>query len=431
MTKVRLRLTGVVFLAVIVGLVYLTVLLYQKAFTPVVEVTLKADRIGNQLSPPADVKLRGLIVGSVREVSSTGSGATVKLALDPDKVDQIPQDVTARLLPKTLFGEKFVDLVAPAAPTGRTLREGDVIPQDRSSTALETEQVLDDLLPLLQTLRPQQLSQTLNAVSGALRGRGDRTGANLAALDTYLSKINPEIPAIQDNIRGLAALAEDYDEAAPDVLALLDNFSAISRNLVDEQQELGTFLASTTRSVGTIDDVLRENESRLVQLAESSRPSLQVYARYSPEFPCLLAGLTDYEPIVSSTFGGLQPGLHIKLQIPNQDNGPYVRGDEPQLKDARAPYCDGLPTPKKPAPDEEFKDGYRDTERAGIGSGASASSASNDPALYLSGQPSRAGEHAVLAAVTAPVLGVPADAVPDLVDLLFGPMARGTKVGLA
>ena len=33
--------------------------------------------------------------------------------------------------------------------------------------------------------------------------------------------------------------------------------------------------------------------------------------------------------------------------------------------------------------------------------------------------------------MTAPVLGVPVDAVPDLVDLLFGPMARGTKVGLS
>jgi len=60
---VRLRLTGVAFLLVIASLVYLTVLLYTKAFTPIVKVELKADRIGNQLSPPADVKLRGVVVG--------------------------------------------------------------------------------------------------------------------------------------------------------------------------------------------------------------------------------------------------------------------------------------------------------------------------------------------------------------------------------
>ena len=87
---VRLRLSGVAFLVVIALLVALTVALYQKAFTPVAKVTLKTDRIGNQLAAPADVKLRGLIVGEVRSVSSEGKGATIELALDPSKLRLIP-----------------------------------------------------------------------------------------------------------------------------------------------------------------------------------------------------------------------------------------------------------------------------------------------------------------------------------------------------
>ncbi|MCW2777471.1 MAG: mammalian cell entry protein [Frankiales bacterium] len=431
MSKLRLRLTGVAFLAVIAGLVGLTVLLYQKAFTPVVEVTLKADHVGNQLTAPADVKIRGLIVGSVREVSSTGDGATLRLALQPDKVHLIPRDVSARLLPKTLFGEKFVDLVTPDRTTGRSIRAGDVIGQDHSSTALETEKVLNDLIPLLQALKPQQLSETLNAVAGALRGRGERTGANLEALDTYLSRLNPEMPTIQKDVRGLAALSETYDKAAPDLLAVLDNFSAVSRNLADQQQQLSTFLDTTTRSTGTLDDVLSENERRLVQLASSSRPSLALLARYSSEFPCLAQGLADYEPTVSSTFGGKQPGLHITLEQTQDQNG-YVKGDEPAFKDDRSAYCNGLPSPPVPQGNTDFQDGYRDTASSSSSSGAAARTATNDPALFLSGAADpAAADRDVLASVTAPVLGVSMDAVPDLVDLLFGPMARGTKVGLA
>ncbi|MCW2606746.1 MAG: mammalian cell entry protein [Frankiales bacterium] len=430
MSTLRLRLTGVAFLAVIAGLVGLTVLLYNKAFTPVVEVTLKADRIGNQLSPPADVKIRGLIVGTVREVTSTGDGATVELALQPDKVRLVPKDVRARLLPKTLFGEKFVDLVEPESGSDEPIEEGDVIPQDRSETALETEAVLDDLLPLLRTLKPEQLSTTLNAVSGALRGRGERTGANLQALDAYLVQLNPEIPGIQDNIRGLADLAENYDATAPDFLALLDNFSAVSRNLVDQRGELQTFLQTTTSSVGTIDEFLTENERRLVQLAETSRPSLELYARYSPEFPCVLSGLSTYEPTVSETFGGLQPGLHITLEQTTDQDG-YVRGDEPALKDDRPANCEGLPKPPVPMRDTEFRDGYRDAERADVGGprGSTSAAVANDPALFLGSD--RASQRALIDAVAAPVMGVSVDAVPDLVELLFGPMARGTKVGLS
>ncbi len=346
---VRLRLGGLVFLLVIVGLVGLSIALYQKAFTPVVMVTLKADRIGNQLSAPADVKVRGLIVGTVRDVRSTGDGADISLALQPDKVKLIPKDVSARLLPKTLFGEKFVALVLPEGDTAGPIGEGDEIPQDRSETALETEKVLDDLLPLLQTLKPEQLSTTLNAVADAVRGRGDRIGENLVAVDAYFKRLNPEIPGIQENVRRLAALAEDYDDAAPDFLATLDNFSAIGRNLVDQQDELGTFLTSTTTSVDVFDDVLKENERRLVTLAEDSLPSLMLYARYSPEFPCLAKGLNAYQPIVQDTFGVLQPGLHITLELTQDQNG-YQPGDEPRNRDTQGPYCDGLPRPKIAGP---------------------------------------------------------------------------------
>jgi hypothetical protein len=37
----------------------------------------------------------------------------------------------------------------------------------------------------------------------------------------------------------------------------------------------------------------------------------------------------------------------------------------------------------------------------------------------------------VLSAVTAPVLGVGVDEVPDLVDMLFGPLAEGNMVGVS
>ena len=145
---------------------------YAGAFRSGVPVTLKVDRVGTQLDPKADVKVRGLVVGSVTSIHTDGDGATVALSLDPKLVDQIPADVTARLLPKTLFGQKFVSLVPPAAPGPRRIAAGAVIGEDRSRSAQEVERVLDDLLPLLQAVRPQDLATTLGALSQALQGRG-------------------------------------------------------------------------------------------------------------------------------------------------------------------------------------------------------------------------------------------------------------------
>ena len=421
---VRLRLSGVAFLVVIGLLVALTVALYQKTFTPVVHVTLQADRIGNQLSAPADVKLRGLLVGEVRSVSSHGNGATISLALDPSKVRLIPKNVEAQLLPKTLFGEKFVSLVLPQSPSADHLRAGDVIPQDRSGTALETERVLDDLLPLLQSLKPAALSLALNSLSSALRGRGDRLGANFVKGDDYVRQLNPELPAIQQDFRGLADVSQSYSTAAPDLLRLIDNFSAVSRNLVDQKQELSAFLSSTATFSDSFTSILKQNADRLITLASASRPSLGVYARYSPEFPCIARGLTAFQPIVERSFGGLQPGLHITLEV-TKDNGAYSPGEEPKYRDDRGPRCYGLPRPQVPAPDINYNDGYRDGQPGTVTPPPGGAAA--NPALFLAGTDAQRG---ILDAVVAPVLQVPYDAVPDIAELLFGPVARGATVGL-
>ena len=424
---VKKRLFGLLFLAVIAGLVWLTVLLYQKAFTPVVNVTLQAGKAGNQLSAPADVKLRGLIVGEVRSIESTGDGAELGLALDRDHVDLIPANVTARLLPKTLFGEKYVDLSIPDSPAGDPIAEGDVISQDRTSTARETEEALNDLLPLLQTLKPQQLSTTLNALSTALRGRGDQLGENLELVDSYLREFNPEIDALGENFRGLADFVDNLEASRPDLLALLDNLSAINRNLVDQEQELNTFLTSTTTFAQEMGSFLEDNETRLVRLAADSVAPLQLYAKYSPEYPCLAKGLDASNSFIGDAFGGLQPGLHITLEFTEDQGGYQPEADEPAYLDRRGPRCYGLPDPEGQAEDINFQDGYRDDGPPDSTQGTEGSAA-NNPVLALA---SPAGQRAAMGSVLGPVLGMPADEVPDLAYLLFGPMARGTEVGLS
>jgi virulence factor Mce-like protein len=368
------RVAGVAFLAVIAMLVSLTVALYQKAFTPVVKVTLLTDRIGNQLSAQADVKVRGLVVGTVRGVHARADGASIDLALDPGQVHLIPENVSAQLIPKTLFGEKYVDLVLPKDPAAEHLRSGDVIPQDRSETALETERVLNDLLPLLKSLRPQELSTTLNALSTALRDRGERLGGNLVTAGAYFRKLNPALPQAGADLQGLADLTDNIAAATPDLLRVLDNLSASSRNIVSERAQLDSFLTSTQAFAASARSIVAENEQALVNLSQDSVASLQLIARYSPELPCFLTGLARYEPIVARTFGGDQAGLHITLEA-TQDNRGYAPGQEPKYRDTRGPACWKLPHPPVPEPDDMFDDGYR-----------TSTTPSNDP-RHLAGEP--------------------------------------------
>ncbi len=211
----RRRVAGVLLLAMIVAFAGLTYAFFSKTFTDTVPVTVQTSRVGLQLPTAADVKVRGLIVGEVSGVAADGDGAEVSLALDPDLVDDIPTDVTALIVPKTLFGEKYVSLEVPdgtvvgsALDPDQALQAGDVI--GRADVPIEVEQVLADVYPLLTAVRPTQLSYTLNAMATALSGRGDRIGDNLVRLDSYLTRLNPQVPQLVRDLDKLGHVSDVY-----------------------------------------------------------------------------------------------------------------------------------------------------------------------------------------------------------------------------
>ncbi len=409
-----LRLYGVVFLVVLGLLATLTVAIYEHAFTSVVHVTLHADSVGDQLQPSADVKLRGVIVGQVRGISSNGTVATVDLALDPADVGFIPANVNARLLPTTLFGDTYVDLVTPPGPPGRAIQAGDVIPQDHSKAGIEIQRVLGDLLPLLRTVQPGKLNATLAAFADALEGRGDQIGANLVRVDQYVSKLNPLLPTVQADLRELADTAQLYNAAAPDLLAVLKNVTATSQTIVAKRDQLVSFLTGVQSFSSTAQNVLNEDGQRIITLAQVSAPTIALLARYSPEYPCLLNGLAQQEPRLQQVFSG--GALHITLEVV-VPRPPYHPGEEPRYADRSGPNCRGLPDPAVPAPPVKLDDGT---------SGSSGSSAP-----LVSGLAGTLAEQHVVDSILAPVMGVPADQVPAVATLLFGPLARGTAVSVS
>lgn len=407
----RLRVYGVVFLAVLALLLSLSVAVYRQAFTPVVRVRLEADSLGNQLDPRADVKLRGLLVGEVRAVHSDGTKATLDLALKPEYVAYIPADVHARLLPKTLFGEKFVDLVAPASSSVRPIRAGDVITQDRTRVGIELQQLMNDLLPLLRAVQPAKLNATLSAFATALEGRGDRIGDNLTRVEAYLRRLNPHLPALTADITRLAQVAGIYGDAAPDLMSILRNTVTTSRTIVEQKDRLASALKTTATAAGTGQDFLAANGDRLITLGRVSRPTLSLFARYAPEYPCLLAGLVQEEEASEQAFRGGR--MHITLEAVRQQ-GAYEPGEYPQYRERSGPNCRDLPRPPVPAPGFPMNDGSRH--------GGSPS---------LAGVTATRAEQRAVGSLVAPVLGVPADQVPAVATLLFGPMARGTAVSVA
>ncbi|MDQ0605045.1 phospholipid/cholesterol/gamma-HCH transport system substrate-binding protein [Streptomyces canus] len=415
MRVLRLRLYGIAFTVVLALLLSLAVAVYQQAFTSVVRIKLEAGSLGNQLDPRADVKLRGLLVGEVRSVRADGEKATLDIALKPEYVASIPSDVHARLLPKTLFGEKYVDLVAPRGSSARPIRAGDVITQDRTKAGMELQKLLNDLLPLLRTVKPAELNATLSAFATALEGRGDRIGDNLTRVESYLRRLNPHLPSLREDISRFADVAEVYGDAAPDLMRILRNTVTTSRTIVEKKDRLAAALRTTATVAGTGEDFFDANGDRLITLGRVSRPTLELFARYSPEYPCLLEGLVRQEKASEEAFRGGRMRITLEVVRPQ---AAYEPGDEPRYAERSGPNCRGLPRPQVPAPHTDLNDGTSPGGSGGALPGGVDVSATE-------------AEQRAVGSLVAPVMGVPADEVPPIATLLFGPLARGTAVSVA
>ncbi|MCU1686440.1 MAG: transporter substrate-binding protein [Amycolatopsis sp.] len=414
--KWGVRTAGVLFLVVLTAFVTLSIMIYNKDFVAEVPVTLKTDTIGNQLQAGGDVKARGVVVGEIRGLRSTSDGAEIDLAMEPDKVQWLPTNVSALLVPKTLFGERYVQLSIPEASSAPKLAAGDVINQDHSSNAVELEKVFDNLLPVLQAVQPQKLATTLTAVAGALQGRGKQLGDTITQAANYLDQFNPDLPKLDQGMRDLATAGKLYGDIAPDLLDALTSSAVTLATVKEKQADLAALYPQVTSSAQDIQTFLKNNQVNLIGLAADSRAPLQVAAEYSPSFPCTLKAMTALEPSMDKVLGKgtNEPGLHVDVQV-TQSRGKYVPGrDDPVYNASGGPRC--YPSGVVPT-----------TGTAAVAPGSDAQPLMPGGAGDL-GVANSPQERELIATLTAPALGVPTSQVPAWSSVLVGPLYRGTQV---
>lgn len=417
------RLLGVVFLALLLVGVLATYAVFTKKFTDYDKVELETSSIGLQLPKRADIKIRGVIVGEVLDYQATAAGATVELGIFSDKINMIPANVTGSIVPKTLFGEKYVSLVVPDDKSG-TLAAGDIITKTKVST--EVEAVLADLGPLLEAVQPAEINKTLTALAMALEGRGEQLGENLQTLDAYLKRLNPRIPELVEDLRLTSDVSDIYNEILPEVGEVLENTVTTTGTLEGREAKLKALFNDVAGFSDTAASFLADNEDNIVRLGRVSVEQLRVLARYAPEFPCLTGGIVKAGARQAEAFRNFQ--LHIVLEtLPRQPRA-YDVNDKPVIGEDRGYNCLSLPNPPWSQANPirrvpNFNDGVdrptgKGTERAATGY------------LVRDGKSSQGtvGEFDLYRQLLAPGLGVTPDQVGDLGPLLMGPMARGSQV---
>jgi phospholipid/cholesterol/gamma-HCH transport system substrate-binding protein len=355
--RVRYQLLGVGGLVMVAVLVWLIVGSYAKAFTPVVHISVVSDRAGLLMNNGADVTFRGITIGQVRGVDRVGDNAKLSVALDPAQAQKIPADVRAEILAPTVFGAKYVELVAGQSSSAGPIREGAVVQPTQVDT--EVNDVFASVVSLLQSIDPAKLNATLGALAGTLRGRGDQIGDYITQLNDYLTEFNPSLPQLKQVVADAGPVASTYAAATPDLMKVLDNARVTSATLVDQHAALDAFFVDVTGLAGNARGFLADNDAGLRQTLSSLTPVTGLLARYSPVFPCLFSQLNRARSYMEATVGSTRPTIGLFVQLEPAQNGYQYPKDLPKVAADPGPSCYGGPYAlnQLPSPYVKFNDG--------------------------------------------------------------------------
>ncbi len=231
------------------------------------EVSAQLRNAGGSLRSGSDVKIAGVIVGRVTGITrGDDGGVRVEMRLPEADLDKIPDNVVARILPATVFGTSFVDLVLHDTASGESLAAGAVIPADQTQDTLELQQALDDIDRLVKALGPAELASAIGSAAEALDGRGEQLGEIVDTLTAYLGRLNPQMPLLRSNISKLATNLEVVDDIAPDLLDATEDGLVTLSTIVTQQAAIRSIIVGGTSLVRTSTAFLDENRANAVRV---------------------------------------------------------------------------------------------------------------------------------------------------------------------
>lgn len=328
---------------VIAALFGCLVLAYGRGmFADSVKVSAVIDDAGGALTVGSDVKARGVILGEVTSVSSADDRVRIGMTLDGDQARRLPRSVQARVLAATVFGTTTIDLVVPdkAATSTVGLAPGQVIQQDRSVRTLELQDTLDSTDRVLTAIEPAKLATTLSSIAGAVRGRGTELGGTLRTLESYLERLEPHLPLLQEDLRLAAISLRVLADTSPDLLAATDNSLTTTRTITAKRRELATTLTRAHDLVETADEFLGDEKKQIVRTLANSATAFDALFDHRSGLAGGFRSFVEFAELGSQGFSD-GPFLHTDVFIKTGEAQPYTAADCPRYGPAAGDNCGG------------------------------------------------------------------------------------------
>jgi phospholipid/cholesterol/gamma-HCH transport system substrate-binding protein len=294
--------TGLVALTLFAGVTVFGVYLGAGKLSPKYHLRARFSAAGQGLQNGSDVKIHGINVGLVTTVHLVNGEAEVHMALHQG--ESVPTNASATIRPKTLFGEKFVDIdPGPNEGKGPYLENNGTIRQ--TVGGFELEQVLSDAYPILQAIRPEDITTLLDTLAKAGDGLGPQINRQIIAFQ-QISDINVAHDAdTREFLDDLAKLSDALANSAPDLVAGSEDLNVALPNLNSQASNVTAVLDQLARLSSDASDVLEANRPFLNKFVTEGGKTVQLLYDQRNQLPAVINGLRQFFQVLGEAAGTL------------------------------------------------------------------------------------------------------------------------------
>jgi phospholipid/cholesterol/gamma-HCH transport system substrate-binding protein len=214
------------------------------------------------LFPGDDVRILGVPVGRVAKVEPQPDG--VKVSFWFDRKFKVPADAKAAILSPMLVTGRAIQLT-PVYTGGPTLKDGAVIPRNRTAVPVEWDEVRVQLKRLTQLLAPTQpggvstLGSFINTTADNLRGQGGAIRDTIIKLSQAMSVLGDHSGDIFSTLKNLSILVTALRGSSDLLGQLNNNLASVSGVLASDPGKIGDAFVDMNSVIGDVKDFVNEN----------------------------------------------------------------------------------------------------------------------------------------------------------------------------
>ncbi|MFX0580933.1 MlaD family protein [Nocardia nepalensis] len=261
----------------------------------------------NGLKTGDDVRMFGVAVGKVADISLENGRAAVELTVQRDRPVYDASVLAIRY--QSLTGQRYIDIRQPEHPTPKQA-EGVTIGTDRTIPSFDITQLFNGLQPVLQEFSPGALNQFTESVLAVIEGNGSGVGPALDAIGRLSSYVSDRQAVLTTIVGNLESISNQIGGRSPHLVTLLRGLSDVFTAFQEKLDGLIDFANVAPSALGPLNSLLAT-----LGFTEVANPNLENDLHLLFPDPATALDLLGKLPGLLQSLSALVPSSRTGVQV--------------------------------------------------------------------------------------------------------------------